>query len=210
MLASPGSPTSKGQTATADLAARMPTIPSKPMQPRPMQQQQQQAYGCVGYGGTAPHGFSLMSHSLSRTGRGDVFTPFNTPADAPPLMSGSIVGRSPIVPRAGPGAGAGSGAALAPAYKGSGRGGGISGGPAGGGARPIGGLAAIRGGRGGGAFAPHAITPGNTPSSLEKISRRMARNLSVDEGGQGPAENRIAPSYECVGRPEAICLEGWG
>lgn len=53
----------------------------------------------------------------------------------------------------------------------------------------------------------HAITPGNTPSSLERITKRIAGNLLTE--GQGQGQNpptggaiagacgaRIAPSYE--------------
>lgn len=46
----------------------------------------------------------------------------------------------------------------------------------------------------------HPITPGNTPSSLERITRRIAGNLLINEEAKEPqghlAQNRIAPSYE--------------
>jgi hypothetical protein len=57
----------------------------------------------------------------------------------------------------------------------------------------------------------HAITPGNTPSSLERITKRIAGNLLADGHGQAQAQaraqqnsvgvidpglGRIAPSYE--------------
>lgn len=43
----------------------------------------------------------------------------------------------------------------------------------------------------------HAATPGNTPSSMERISKRMAKNLihGNQAGGVGGA-NKIMPSYE--------------
>lgn len=44
---------------------------------------------------------------------------------------------------------------------------------------------------------PHAFTPGNTPSSMERVSKRMASNLMVgNQGGGGSSINRIVPSYE--------------
>lgn len=52
--------------------------------------------------------------------------------------------------------------------------------------RPIG-VAAIRG-----KGIAHAITPGNTPSSLERITRRITNTLTVGE----VSSNKIAPSYE--------------
>lgn len=74
-----------------------------------------------------------------------------------------------------------------------------------GGGRPIG-----SGGGGGGSYA-HAATPGNTPSSLEAMGKRIAGKLQGGEtlkgagGGQGPSGGsslglgaRIAPSYEYV------------
>lgn len=68
-----------------------------------------------------------------------------------------------------------------------------------GGARPI--------GRAGYPNAPHAATPGNTPSSLETMGRRIAGKLQSPPGGGGGGGSgatpgggtgapRIAPSYE--------------
>ena len=45
----------------------------------------------------------------------------------------------------------------------------------------------------------HAATPGNTPNSLEKLTRRIASNLLGENNGQSPngmGGGRIAPSYE--------------
>lgn len=54
-------------------------------------------------------------------------------------------------------------------------------------------------GRGRGSLS-HAITPGNTPSSLDRITRRIASNLLLDGQNQAPTQQkvqgRIAPSYE--------------
>lgn len=74
------------------------------------------------------------------------------------------------------------------------RGRGIIGVPSGGsGGRAVG----IQGAGQNGGEVPHAFTPGNTPSSLERISKRMASNLMVGGGqGGGSAMNKIMPSYE--------------
>ena len=52
----------------------------------------------------------------------------------------------------------------------------------------------------------HAITPGNTPSSVERITRKIASNLlggtnppqgaSASAQGQGQGGSQIVPSYE--------------
>jgi hypothetical protein len=47
------------------------------------------------------------------------------------------------------------------------------------------------------AEVPYALTPGNTPSSMERISKRMASNLKIgDHTGGVEGVNRIMPSYE--------------
>lgn len=110
-------------------------------------------------------------------------TPLNTPAQ--PVIA--------IAPRlaavAGTGTGMGTGG-------GGGGVGGVLGG--GGGGRPIGRIG----------IAPHAATPGNTPSSLETMGRRIAGKLQGNKGplsgsgvgspgpGVGGGDTRIAPSYE--------------
>jgi hypothetical protein len=43
--------------------------------------------------------------------------------------------------------------------------------------------------------AQGAFTPGNTPSSLERVSRRLANNLMVGQKETG-VTHQIAPSYE--------------
>ena len=63
----------------------------------------------------------------------------------------------------------------------------------------IGGVSANANGNGIGNGNGHAqggggFTPGNTPSSLERVSRRLANNLMV--GPRDGVTNQIAPSYE--------------
>ena len=103
-------------------------------------------------------------------------TPFNTPADQPPPRSlkpgGGAIPSSPAARVA-----------------------------------PLNAASAMRGRGIGIGIAPtpsvaHAATPGNTPSSMERISHRIATNLLLGEQPQGQDRNgngnRIAPSYEWV------------
>ena len=64
--------------------------------------------------------------------------------------------------------------------------------------RPINAASAMRGR--GIAPHPHAATPSNTPSSMERISRRIAQNLVVGATSSTPQGNKIVPSYESVVR----------
>lgn len=57
-----------------------------------------------------------------------------------------------------------------------------------------------------GVIPPHAVTPGNTPSSLERLGRKIAAEMGGDidgqvsgNGGVSPlGQGVIAPSYEWV------------
>lgn len=145
-------------------------------------------------GATTPRGVPLYpTPNRSRPGPGD--TPYNTPA-APVASSPMTITSRPSIAHS----------AVVPSSLST---------PLGS-VRPINTVSAMRGrgigiGAPGGAGKrgddlPPAFTPGNTPSSLERISRRMQSNLMLggnkgEIGGAGTGVGqsgmyRIAPSYE--------------
>ncbi|WWC63548.1 uncharacterized protein I303_106152 [Kwoniella dejecticola CBS 10117] len=136
----------------------------------------------------APSSMSMSRGTIIGRGPGD--TPQNTPATRPIRSIG--IGRKSTLPSS--------------SATGAGPGGGGSG-DAGG--RPITAANALTakairgGGRGAylknGTHEPeHAITPGNTLSSLDQITNRLADNLGgIGEAGIGvDTDNKIAPTYE--------------
>ena len=165
-----------------------------------------------GAGLTSPRGF-IFNSSLGGAGHGHAnglgsATPVNTPAKRPP-PAGRLSAAAPH--------GNGNGSGMAPGR--------VGGGlehmqvpsslstPLGGAVQPLNAAAAMRGraigvgiggaareglnhGQGGqGGADKDAFTPGNTPSSLERVSRRLANTLQMVDPKEG-VTHQIAPSYE--------------
>ncbi|EIW71558.1 hypothetical protein TREMEDRAFT_60481 [Tremella mesenterica DSM 1558] len=126
------------------------------------------------------------AHAIAPTPRGGGITPYNTPADNPPLHSLHF-SRPTHHGGLGNSGGNGNGNLIVPGQAGLAMGN-LRG-------KPINAASAMRG-RGVG-ITPverHAVTPGNTLSSVERIGGRIAMLLGTQSpsGGTG----RIAPSYE--------------